>query len=97
MQTKTLICVGHSAYKGANAPRFCFSKAQAVRVLRNRGVTRDAARAAVNRAIKEVGSSVKPAGQLLDTIEVADYTHISYRPHYDRESIRAVWHNAPEA
>ncbi len=40
----TLIKIGHGAYCGANALRFCFSKAQAVRVLRNRGMTRDKAR-----------------------------------------------------
>ena len=56
--SQTLIRVGHSAYKGTNAMRMCFSKAQAVRVLRNRGVKRDEARRAVNKAMTDNGATV---------------------------------------
>lgn len=53
---QTLIRVGHSAYKGVNAVRLCFSRAQAIRVLCNRGVKRDEARSAVARAMADGGS-----------------------------------------
>lgn len=46
---QTLILLGHPAYKGTNARRVCFSKSQAIRVLRNRGMTRDAARHSLDR------------------------------------------------
>lgn len=50
------IKIGHGAYSGANALAFVVGKAAAVRELRERGFTRDAARALV----KEVTS--KPNG-----------------------------------
>lgn len=46
---QVFIKLGHSAYSGANAARNCFSKAQAIRVLRARGMKRDTARAALAR------------------------------------------------
>lgn len=49
-----LIILGHGAYSGTNACRWCFSKAQAVRVLRNRGMTRDEARRALNKVIEQM-------------------------------------------
>ncbi len=52
-QKQVLICLGHSAYRGANARRLCFSKAQAIRVLRNRGMKRDDARKALEREFSE--------------------------------------------
>lgn len=46
------IKIGHGAYNGANALKFCLSKAAAVRELRNRGFTRDKAR----EIVKDVSS-----------------------------------------
>jgi hypothetical protein len=43
------IKIGHGAYSGANALKFAASKAAAVRELRARGLTRDNARAVINR------------------------------------------------
>lgn len=45
-----MIKIGHGAYSGDNALKFVVGKAAAVRELRNRGYTRNAARAAVNVA-----------------------------------------------
>lgn len=44
----TLIQIGHCAYSGANAAQYARSKARAIEILRQRGVTRNEARAAVN-------------------------------------------------
>lgn len=46
---KQVIVLGHPSYTGVNARAICHSKAQAVRVLRDRGMKRDDARSAVNR------------------------------------------------
>lgn len=42
------IKIGHGAYNGFNALKFCVGKAAAIRELRNRGFTRDRAREIVN-------------------------------------------------
>lgn len=43
------IKIGHGAYSGANALAFVVGKSAAVRELRERGFTRDAARTLVNK------------------------------------------------
>lgn len=94
----TLIKVGHGAYKGENELRMCFSRAQAVRVLCNRGFTRDQARAAVKKAIEEPDShhtahtnnwAVVEVNNALGAYERGDY-HRSY------EELKALWKNHPE-
>ena len=67
---KTLIRVGHSSYSGANALRLCFSKAQAIRVLRNRGVTRDKARKAINKTMADGGATLY--GEFSQVIETSN-------------------------
>ena len=87
---KTVIRVGHGAYKGINALRMCFSKAQAVRVLRNRGVTRDAARKVVNAALAIGGASITaPDGY----IELCDY---AWAVGDDYAVCKSTWASAPE-
>ncbi|HEX8894425.1 MAG TPA: hypothetical protein VF783_13935 [Terriglobales bacterium] len=74
---QTVIRIGHPAYprNGANAAKYCFSKAEAVRVLRDRGITRDVARAKVNDVCSKFGGyatvSERPYGEV---IEVGNYT-----------------------
>lgn len=78
--SKTVIRIGHPAYNGANAMKYCFSKAEAVRELRARGVSRDVARTKVNDVSKRAGGyatlSDRPYG---DVIEVGNYT-VDYHP-----------------
>ena len=71
---KTIIRVGHPAYPHmpTNCARFCFSKAQAVRVLRLRGCTRDHAREVVALTIKHGGYTAHNAAG--DYIECRDIT-----------------------
>ena len=92
---KTLIRVGHSAYKGANGLRMCFSKAQAVRVLRNRGVTRNAARDTVNKAMRLSGATAK-VNQSLEVVEVANLEHAVREGYYDYAQCLKSWSAAPE-
>lgn len=72
---QTVIRIGHPAYNGANAEKFCFSKSAAVRELRNRGIKRDMARAKVNAVCLKFGGyatvSERPYGEV---IEVGNYT-----------------------
>ena len=95
---QVLILVGHGAYSGDNGPRLCFSKAQAVRVLRNRGYFRDQARAAVNKAmLKDNGYAT--VSNLTSVTEVRNekyffeqgYYHVTY------EEIKKYWSDKPEA
>lgn len=96
MATQTLIRVGHSAYKGTNALRLCFSKAQAVRVLRNRGVKRDDARKVVNKALADQGATVW--GDYSSVIEVASEVESMRLGYYTKsyQQMRAVWAQATE-
>lgn len=57
-----MIKIGHPAYQGANAPALAKSKSEAVRTLRERGCTRDAARAAINLAMTGCGYATVWAG-----------------------------------
>lgn len=94
---KTLIRVGHSAYRGVNAYRLCFSKAQAVRVLRNRGVTRDMARVAVSKAVNHLGAMVR--GENGEVIEIVNAEYGLNAGHFGSASydeLRQHWSAAPE-
>ena len=95
--TKVMIRVGHPAYQGANAVRLCFSKSQAVRVLRNRGVKRDDARKAIDTAINDGGSIVKP--NILDQIEVSNMSHRYWDGYYvdTFDVLRRQWAGRSEA
>jgi hypothetical protein len=73
---KVTIQIGHCAYRGANAMKFCFSRAQAVRELRARGVLRDVARDAVNKACGRVaGYQMVCVAKYGDVIEINNRTH----------------------
>jgi len=95
--TKVMIRVGHPAYQGANAVRLCFSKSQAVRVLRNRGIRRDSAREAIERALEVGGSSVN--ANILESIEIADMANHAWDGYYseDRPTLRRQWAGRSEA
>jgi hypothetical protein len=92
----TLIRIGHSAYTGANSYRLCFSKAQAVRVLLNKGVKRDAARRAVDKALADHGATVY--GDYFEVVEVVNETHSLKQGYYmaTYEELRANWSSKPE-
>ena len=100
MQTLThsqaLIRVGHSAYRGANAYRLCFSKAQAVRVLCNRGVKRTEARAAVSRALQNQGTTVY--GEHSQVVEIANEAPSIEKGYYihSYQKLRSLWASASE-
>jgi hypothetical protein len=97
MTIKIVLRIGHPAYTGANAVRVCFSKAQAVRVLRNRGAKRDDARIAVATALRDVGSSCKLGDyqycELMDYMPSIQRREILHTP----AELAAQWRNAPEA
>lgn len=74
---KTVIRIGHPAYprNGANAAKYCFSKSAAVRELRNRGITRDVARAKVNAVMTKFGGYATVSERpYCDVIEIGNYT-----------------------
>lgn len=95
---KTLIRVGHPAYNGANAMRMCFSKAQAVRVLRNRGLKRDDARKAVNEALASGGKSVWSDERKFECIEIVNEDFGLRNGYFMRsyEEMRDLWAKASE-
>lgn len=97
MAKQVFIRVGHPAYQGANAVRLCFSKSQAVRVLRNRGVKRDDARKAIKTAVLEGGSIVKP--NILDQIEINSMSHPGWAGYYVEpvNVLRRQWAGRSEA
>jgi len=72
---KTVIRIGHGSYTGANAMKYCFSKASAVSELRNRGLKRDVARAYVNVVLSKDGGYVVIPANGFDLIEVGNYSH----------------------
>ena len=95
---KTLIVLGHSSYQGTNARRLCFSKAQAIRVLRNRGCTRDEARAQLARESDErTRKGAVHIGQH-DYVECSVYVNkLPYGWQTSSfEQLRAGWKNASE-
>ena len=92
---KTLIRIGHSAYKDINAYRLCFSKAQAIRVLRHRGLKRDDARFVVKKALTQGGASATLSYSIIEVVNEelafrAGYFYSSY------SELKAKWSNAPE-
>lgn len=95
--SKTVITIGHSAYSGTNALRMCFSKAQAVRVLRARGVKRDDARNAVSVAAGcPSGYATVRSG--FDHIEVRNEQWSIEQGHFAHvEKLRKYWAQQPEA
>ncbi|AJG18829.1 hypothetical protein [Cupriavidus basilensis] len=64
----TRIKIGNGAYAGVNSFALAYSKAAAVRELRDRGLKRDDARKAVNEAAQ--GQYLCVRGQGFDVIEV---------------------------
>jgi hypothetical protein len=96
MTSKTLIRVGHSAYTGSNKYRLCFSKAQAVRVLRNRGVKRDDARKAVQEALINRGAAVR--GECMGNVEIVDESYGLKAGYYmnSYKDLRAHWSSISE-
>lgn len=64
--------IGHGAYSGANALAYASGKAAAIRVLRERGVLRNAARDAVNAVCKSTGGyGYVTVPHTFDAIELA--------------------------
>jgi len=96
-----VIKLGHSAYKGTNALRFCFSKAQAVRVLCNRGMTRAKARQTIENLLTTRWATATINYQL---IEMEDMTEVLSNPALRSQhgffttakELQAAWKNAPE-
>lgn len=96
IEQKTLIKVGHSAYSGTNLLRLCFSRAQAIRVLRNRGVLRDEAREVVARAMKDGGASAY--GMHSQSVEVTNEAYALEHGWYMRpyDEIKRMWSKVNE-
>ena len=96
MMTKTLIRVGHSAYNGTNAYRLCFSKAQAVRVLCNRGVKRSTARTAVTKAMTDSGATVY--GEFGEVVEIVNEDFGLRNGHFmdSYDAMRRLWASTSE-
>ena len=94
--SQVLIRVGHSAYRGANAYRLCFSKAQAIRVLCNRGVKRNEARAAVSKALQDQGATVY--GEHSQVVEIANEAPSIEKGYYihSYQELRSLWVSASE-
>lgn len=98
MANKLLILLGHQSYQGANARRLCFSKAQAIRVLRNRGCTRDQARAQLNREFNQCTRRGYIALDAFNSVEVSVYVDaIPYGWLTTYEEMRVTWSNRAEA
>jgi hypothetical protein len=71
---KIKIRVGHPAYSGANAMKYCFSKAAAVHELHGRGIKRDDARAYIKDICSRIGGYVVARVGALDLIEIGNYS-----------------------
>ena len=95
----TIIRIGHSAYNGTNALRYCFSKAQAVRVLCNRGLPRDKARLAIKTLKTHTCLDINYA-----ICELADMTDILSNPalrkqhgyYMTPQELKGSWKNVSE-
>jgi hypothetical protein len=72
---KSQIRLGHPAYSGANRVFHAPSKAAAVRELRNRGLTRDRARDAINLVCKRVAgyATVEADFQIIEILHWAGH------------------------
>ena len=87
---QVLIKIGHSAYGGINKMRMCFSKAQAIRILRHRGFTRDEARTAGTATTLSNASGV---------VEITNQRYFFLQGHFCQktyEEIKDNWKNVPE-
>lgn len=93
---KYVIVIGHGAYSGKNSLHMCFSKAQAIRVLQARGVSRLSAISTVNTVcLKSYGYETIGASEV---IEVRNAQYGIEQGHYsDLAGLRAYWKNQPEA
>lgn len=98
MAIPTLIRIGHGSYSGANALRMCFSKAQAIRVLRFRGLTRNKARDCINEIMQRSDGyrTVSAGGEV---IEICNQQYSIESGHFpsDLREIKAFWARFPEA
>lgn len=76
--------------------RLCFSKAQAVRVLCNRGVKRDEARSAVAKALKDQGATVY--GEHSQVVEIVNEDYSLKQGYYihSYQELRNLWAKASE-
>ena len=95
---QVLIKIGHSAYGGINKMRMCFSKAQAIRILRHRGFTRDEARCAVNKALERdwTATTLSNASGVVEiTNQRYSFLH-GYFWYKTYEDIKNIWKNLPE-
>lgn len=79
--------IGHSAYCGANALAMAKSKAEAVRILVERGVKRDHARAAIDMALVGNGYVVSYGDRGPVEIQVTDMPSYQNRIKKEREII----------
>ena len=104
----TIIKIGHSAYRGTNALRFCFSKAQAVRVLCNRGMKRAEARLAIEKitSLRDYANQTNLCVDInYEICELANMTMVFSDPvlrdkygYYGStpQIMRSAWKNVPE-
>lgn len=96
-QKQVLICLGHSSYRGANARRLCFSKEQAIRVLRNRGMKRDDARTALKREFSERSRRGHINLDQFNAVEVCIYVNqLPYGWLGTYGDVKKQWAGAPE-
>jgi len=72
--SRTLIRIGHGSYSGANRSALAYSKAQAVRILRLRGVVRDEARKVVNAVCTRRDGYCTARTETCDLVEVCNVT-----------------------
>jgi len=104
----TIIKIGHSAYRGTNALRFCFSKAQAVRVLCNRGMKRAEARLAIEKitSLRDYANQTHLCVAInYEICELANMTMVFTDPALRNQygyygttpkTMRSAWKNVPE-
>ena len=95
----TIIRIGHSAYNGTNALRYCFSKAQAVRVLCNRGLPRNKARLAIKtlktHACLHINYAICELADMTDILNNPDLRK-QYGYYMTPQELKTSWKNASE-
>jgi len=74
VNARTLIRIGHGSYSGANRSALAYSKAQAVRILRLRGIGRDKARAAIDDICKRRDGYATVRAEGFEVVEVCNVT-----------------------
>ena len=81
--------IGHGAYRGANSLAWADTKAQAVAILREKGVKRDVARAAVQYlTLLNAFTTIYGGSHGMQVIEVA---LLEERPAIDHQPARPIW------